>query len=1070
MPSEALEVLIAAPSGVSVFAPTAQTIVVNDNPVPGAAAEPAFFEISGGGALQKVGSNYVLNLGDVVEGQSASVRLGVSNNATAPADSLAGTIAGSGAGGFSVTGDGALPTALQPGQSYQGLHVQVGTAALGAQSETITLSPLDQNETGYSGSLAPVTIKIEDDVLAPAATAIDPAAPQPATIDLGTVRVGPAPSGDPNASLAIENAAAAGAANLDAWVAGFSSGLTASGSITGLAPGQTSANIAVGLDTSVGGAKSGVVQIASQSDAGGGQTASLPDETVSVSGTVYKEAAISVAPVNAVVHVGDPTEQSLLVVNTDAANGYSEGAVVTETGVTGAGLTAVSGTTGAILAGQSSDALEVQLASTAAAGRYSGQVLLDLKTEGGSVVDSQGQTSSDGFGETDLGATLDNVTIDVYNHASAAFEKTSGAGTLTQSATNANAYTLDLGAFAQNSGSVASGFGVVNTAPVSSFSDWLSGVFSISGNASGAFAQASFAEFNDLLAGQADASPEVVLSTAQAGHFAETITLTPTGSDSSGWSEGLTPETLTIEGDVLPVTITPQAKTVDLGDGDGSVSETLDIVDNELSGDPITARIVGFTGAVTLASDASVALPPGGEDNSTLAESFSTTTSGVQTGTVSVALSQDGASLGTVSVPVTLTVDNPAVAEIQKVGGVGTLTQTGDNAYTLDLGATTQGSAGLLADLDVLNAAAVPSDALNGSFTGPTGDPEYANGGFGTFSGYTAGYASGQDAVELTTYKVGTFTETFTLHPTETLSDGTTTALPDQTVTVTGTVLPKVYVAPTKLTALAWGDVHLTTFDGLMYNFQAAGEFTLAKSTVAGDDFKSRSGSNRGRRAPRSASRRRLRSDWARIGDLRPRPHRQHGVGRRPSLDAQHEQPDDHVRRRRLDHRAVEQRVSGQLGDRRVARRHRPGLLFQRQRRPRRVRRTGLRPGSARRGRRPGERLPARQRRGDPAADRDHRNLRRIRERVARRRPVERRRLAVRLSNRRRHRGLHRRELPGRLQHARQRPGQRSGRGPAARRPGGSPTRACSRRPSSTSSSPAIRTRSPSPRTPRSRA
>ena len=91
--------------------------------------------------------------------------------------------------------------------------------------------------------------------------------------------------------------------------------------------------------------------------------------------------------------------------------------------------------------------------------------------------------------------------------------------------------------------------------------------------------------------------------------------------------------------------------------------------------------------------------------------------------------------------------------------------------------------------------------------------------------------------MELTTYKVGTFTETFTLHPTETLTDGSTEALPDQTVTVTGTVLPKVYVAPTKPIGISWGDVHLTTFDGLMYNFQAAGEFTLAKSTVAGDDF-----------------------------------------------------------------------------------------------------------------------------------------------------------------------------------------------------------------------------------------
>ena len=79
------------------------------------------------------------------------------------------------------------------------------------------------------------------------------------------------------------------------------------------------------------------------------------------------------------------------------------------------------------------------------------------------------------------------------------------------------------------------------------------------------------------------------------------------------------------------------------------------------------------------------------------------------------------------------------------------------------------------------------------------------------------------------------FTETVVLQPTDTNPSGYSQVQNNVTVVVTGTI-----VAPPPLpvpTAIAWGDVHLTTFDGLYYNFQAEGEFTLAKSTVAGDDF-----------------------------------------------------------------------------------------------------------------------------------------------------------------------------------------------------------------------------------------
>ena len=841
LPSGALDVLIGAPADVPVFAPTAQTLLVNDMPEPGVAPVPSIFEVSSKGTLIQTTSGYVLNLGNVVEGEAAQVQLAIANVANAPADNLGGAISDVGTGGFSATGEGTLASALAPGQNYQGLYVDVGTGALGAQNDLITFNPTDTNASGYSAPLSPVTVDVEDNVLSPALALIDPAVnavgAQPATVNIGVVRAGAAPSGSPTTTLTIENAAVATAAALDAVVGGVSSGIIASGGVNQLAPGSTSGAFEVGLDTSTGGQKFGSVQLNFASDAGDGNTAPLPSQTVAVTGTVYKEAQVAIAPMNEIIHVGDSTLQDLAIENTNTANGYSEGAIVSETGVTSSGLSAVAGTSGVILAGQTSDALQVQLASTAQAGVYSGAITVDLKTEGADVATSGGGVVSDGFGETDLGSTTGQVTITVDNPAVAAFEKTSGAGVL--AASGANAYTLNLGTLQQGDGFVETGFGVLNAAPGGEPSDVLSGAFSVSGNSAGAFSQGSLAEFSNLQAGQADSAPQVALSTAQAGQFSETITLTPTGSNASGYSVGLAPQTLTIEADVLPVSITAPTRSVEMGAGGGTITEDLDIKNEEAAGGaPIEAHIVSFSGGIEAASGATGEIAVGGDDDTSLALTFSTANPGALTGTVGVDVTQGSTDLGVISVPVTLNVDNPAVAEVTKTGGVGTLISTGANTYTLNLGSTYQGAPGLVADVAMLNAANAPSDLLGGSFTGPTGDPEYANGGFGDFSGYSAGQKTGDDVVELTTYKVGTFTETFTVDPSSTSASSGSTPLAPETVTVTGTILPPPPPPPPPLpVGVAWGDVHLTTFDGLLYNFQAEGEFILAKSTLANDSY-----------------------------------------------------------------------------------------------------------------------------------------------------------------------------------------------------------------------------------------
>ena len=92
--------------------------------------------------------------------------------------------------------------------------------------------------------------------------------------------------------------------------------------------------------------------------------------------------------------------------------------------------------------------------------------------------------------------------------------------------------------------------------------------------------------------------------------------------------------------------------------------------------------------------------------------------------------------------------------------------------------------------------------------------------------------------ISLNTGTIGVFTETVVLDPTDTNPSGYSAVQSDITLQVTGTIVAPPPPPPPPLPiGIAWGDVHLTTFDGLYYNFQAEGEFTLAKSTRSGDSY-----------------------------------------------------------------------------------------------------------------------------------------------------------------------------------------------------------------------------------------
>jgi hypothetical protein len=278
---------------------------------------------------------------------------------------------------------------------------------------------------------------------------------------------------------------------------------------------------------------------------------------------------------------------------------------------------------------------------------------------------------------------------------------------------------------------------------------------------------------------------------------------------------------------------------------------TLDIT-NAAAADGLSenliASIVGATGDFSTTPDATTGeIAAGASDTKSLAVDFSTQQAGTLTGTVTLDLVSDGGTgtnsidglgkttLTPITVPLSIVVDRPAVPELEKLAGTGTLTPgtltngTAPDSYVLNLGTVTQNASPVTVSLAALNAAIAPADDLDGSYT-ISGDPYFTNTGFGDFSAVGAGDTSGTDTVSLGTGKTGGFSETIVLHPTDSNSSGYSQPLPDETLTVIGTV-----AAPT---GTAIGDVHLTTFDGLYYNFQADGDFTLAQSTAPGDSFR----------------------------------------------------------------------------------------------------------------------------------------------------------------------------------------------------------------------------------------
>ena len=537
--SKTLEVQISAATPATVIGPTARETIFNSAPVAGVA--PLFgVEFVNDPTLLPTqnGTSWTFDLGALSQGGvfNPGMSLAVLNLAGIGADDLAAAI--------SETADVGLPTRLTsptfanlaPGGMLDIADIAVATTSPGPHSETFTFTPEDTNITGYAAALPTETVTVTDTVYPLAQAQLSTNA-----IDFGAARAGSAPQ----QAIAITNNGAIGAENLDAVVGALTGAASGSGSFGLLPVGQTSSAIVVGLTTSTAGPASGTVTLDLSSDGTGidglGSTP-LPPQTVTVSGTVYLEAAASIAPISEIVHVNSPGTAALTVSNTDPADGYSENLIAAMTGTTGGIGIAAAGPTGEIAAMANDSTLAVSF-STATAATVSGTATMALTSDGGT-----GAGSIDGLGQTALAPQNVPVSITVDNYAVAALAETAGGGTFTQNANNSqggNDYTIDLGSLAQGSTPVTVDLAALNAAMGPA--DALSGTFQISG--SSAFTNA-LSSFSNLAAGDSDPAGTVALSTAVAGSFTETVTLSGTGSNASGYSAAVPEATLTIEGTI----------------------------------------------------------------------------------------------------------------------------------------------------------------------------------------------------------------------------------------------------------------------------------------------------------------------------------------------------------------------------------------------------------------------------------------------------------------------------------------------------------------------------------------
>jgi hypothetical protein len=127
-------------------------------------ANPVFVKTAGAGSLSGSGDTFTLDLGDLFLGSGlTTTSLGVLNDVFGPADLVEGTFELSGVNDFALSGFGPF-TGLGAGDLFAGLLASFAATSLGSFDDTIVLSALAYNASGYEQALN-ITLLLHADVL-----------------------------------------------------------------------------------------------------------------------------------------------------------------------------------------------------------------------------------------------------------------------------------------------------------------------------------------------------------------------------------------------------------------------------------------------------------------------------------------------------------------------------------------------------------------------------------------------------------------------------------------------------------------------------------------------------------------------------------------------------------------------------------------------------------------------------------------------------------------------------------------------------------------------------------------